>query len=124
MKKILVVDDEVDVCDFVMDFFGKRGFKVFHAHNGKEALPIVESEKPDIALLDIRMPEMDGITTLAAIKKSYPDTEVIMVTCIDDLEKMKDAEKLGAACYITKPLELDDLRTKVNLVLDNKKVKN
>lgn len=118
MKKILVVDDEVDVCDFVEGFFGKRGFQVLHAHNGKDSLPLIEKERPQIVLLDIRMPQMDGIATLAEIKNAHPDIEVIMVTCVDDLERMDEAKRLGAADYITKPLVLDELKTKVKSVLD------
>ena len=109
MPKILVVDDERDVCDFVKNFFGERGMDVLTASNGKEALAILEKEDPLVVLLDIRMPVMGGIDTLRAIKKKRADDRVIMVTCVDDLEKMAEAEKLGAETYITKPLVLDEL---------------
>ena len=88
MVKILVVDDEKDVCDFVKSFFEERGFKVFTASNGKEALPIAESEAPLIILMDIRMPHMDGIEALKHIKKKSPQNRVIMVTCVEDIDKV------------------------------------
>ena len=109
MDKILVVDDERDVCDFVKNFFEERGFKVYTAQNGKQAMSVVEREKPSTVLLDIRMPEMDGMETLGHIKKLWPETRVIMVTCVDDLDKMDEATKLGADTYITKPLVLEEL---------------
>jgi len=109
MVKILVVDDEKDVCDFVKSFFEERGFKVFTASNGKEALPIAESEAPLIILMDIRMPHMDGIEALKHIKKKSPQNRVIMVTCVEDIDKVDKTKELGAETYITKPLVLDEL---------------
>ena len=115
MSKILVVDDERDVCNFVKNFFEERGFEVLTALDGKQALTIAENENPLIVLLDIRMPEMDGIETLRCIKKKRPKDKVIMVTCVEDLDKMDEAKRLGAEAYITKPLVLGEL---VKAVMD------
>lgn len=109
MKKILVVDDEHDICDFVKTFFSDRGYVVFNALNGEEALSIVKTEKPDIVLLDVKMPGMDGMATLKHIKDIDRDIVVIMVTALEDQDKMNEAYRLGAADYITKPLVLDYL---------------
>ena len=109
MKEIMVVDDERDVCDFVKSFFQERDFKVITAMDGKQALELLEKEKPLVILLDIRMPHMDGLETLRHIKQKRPATDVIMVTCVDDIDKMEEARRLGAATYITKPLVLDEL---------------
>lgn len=109
MTKILAVDDEKEICNFVSDFFKERGYEVLTAGNGYEALKIVEKEEDLLVLLDIRMPKMDGIETLRLIKEKKPDTQVIMVTCVDDLEKMETAKEYGAETYITKPLVLDEL---------------
>ena len=106
MHKLLVVDDERDVCDFVKNFFEERGYKVLTAPNGKEAVSMAEKETPDTILMDIRMPKMDGITALENIKKRKPKCRVIMVTCVDDLDKMGRASELGADGYITKPFVL------------------
>jgi DNA-binding response OmpR family regulator len=109
MIKILVVDDEKDVCDFVQCFFSLRGYKVFTANNGEEAIGITEKEDPLIVLQDIKMPGIDGIETLRRMKQKRPNNRVIMVTGLDDTQRMKEATELGADGYITKPLVLDDL---------------
>lgn len=113
MIKLLVVDDELDVCDFTKSFFEKRGFEVFCAGGGEEAISITKAENPQIALLDIRMEEMDGITLLGHIKKINPSIIAIMVTAVDDMKKMEQARALGAKDYITKPLVLEELEKKV-----------
>lgn len=109
MPKILVVDDEQDICDFVKNFFSLRNFEVFSALNAEDAFTIIEREDPLIVLQDIRLPGMDGVEALRKIKEIRPNNRVIMVTCVDDVNKMNEAKKLGADGYITKPLILDDL---------------
>lgn len=113
MEKILIVDDEKDTCDFVQSFFGERGFKVYCAMNGHHALEVVEREKPDLILLDIRMRHMDGIETLKKIRKIDKKVKVIMVSAADEQEKMDAARALGAEKYITKPLILENLESTV-----------
>jgi DNA-binding response OmpR family regulator len=113
MVKILVVDDEMDVCDFTKSFFEQRGFEVFTAADGDAALSVVETIRPDIVLLDIRMKGMDGMEVLRHIKEMVPSMIVIMVTAVDDAEKMKEATNLGAKDYVTKPLILEELEKKV-----------
>ena len=113
MHKLLVVDDEHDICDFVKNFFNERGFQVFTALNGEEAISITKREKPEIILLDIKMQGMDGIATLKHIKEIDRNQKVIMVTALEDQDKMDEACKLGACEYITKPLVLDNLEQAV-----------
>ena len=109
MAKILVVDDEQDICNFVKNFFSLRKFEVFSALNADEAFAIAEREDPLIVLQDIRLPGIDGIEVLRRMKEMRPNNRVIMVTCVDDVNRMNEAKKLGADGYITKPLVLDDL---------------
>ena len=113
MRKILVVDDEHDICEFVSNFFRERGYEVFAALNGDEALSIVRKEKPELVLLDIKMKGMDGIAALKHIKSLDRNINVIMVTALEDVDKMNEASRLGASDYITKPLELDHLEQAV-----------
>ena len=113
MLRLLVVDDEVDICDFVKNFFKERNFDVFVAYNGSEALSIVETSRPDIVLLDIVMPGIDGIETLKMIKKIDNEVKVIMVTAVEDTEKANEAKRYGAVEYITKPLLLEQLERTV-----------
>ncbi len=114
MTKILVVDDEIDVCDFVKQFFEERNFRTFTALSGEEALRILKKEKPDIILLDIRMKKMDGIETLKRIREIDKDVKVIMVSAVDEQDKMKICRKLGASKYVTKPLVLEELEKVVS----------
>ena len=114
MRKILVVDDEHDICDFVKSFFSDRGYQVLTALNGDEAISIVKKEKPELVLLDIKMKGMDGIAVLKHIKDIDKSMIVIMVTALEDQDKMNEAYRLGAADYIAKPLVLDHLEETVN----------
>jgi len=109
MPKLLVVDDEHDICDFVKNFFVERGYVVQTALSGDDALKIVKKDKPDLVLLDIKMAGMDGIAVLKHIKEIDKAIRVIMVTALEDQEKMDEACRLGACEYITKPLMLDNL---------------
>jgi len=113
MKKILVVDDERDTCDFVKGFFEERGFQVLMAQSGAEALNIVRAEKPDVVLLDIKMKQMNGIETLKKIREKNKNVKVIMVTAVEDQDKIDIAHTLGVCKYITKPLILDELASSV-----------
>ena len=113
MPKILVVDDEHDICDFVKNFFQERGYEVLTALGGEEALAITKAEKPELILLDIKMKGMDGIATLKHLKELDKNQKVIMVTALEDRERMDEACKLGACDYITKPLVLDYLEQAV-----------
>ena len=113
MHKLLVVDDENDICDFVKAFFKDRGFNVLTALNGEEALSMAKKERPDLVLLDIKMKGMDGLAALKHIKELDRSIKVIMVTALEDQDKMHEAYKLGACDYITKPLILDYLEQAV-----------
>ena len=113
MHKLLVVDDENDICDFVKTFFKDRGFHVFTALNGEEALSIAKNERPDLVLLDIKMKGMDGLAVLKHVKELDRSIKIIMVTALEDQDKMREAYKLGACDYITKPLILDYLEQAV-----------
>lgn len=117
MRKILVVDDEQDICDFVKNFFQERGYEVLTALGGEEALEIIKNEKPELVLLDIKMKGMDGIATLKHIKEMNRHQKVIMVTALEDQDKIAESCKLGACEYITKPLILDYLEQTVEKTL-------
>lgn len=109
MAKILLVDDEADVCDFMFKFFEERNFEVLSAISGDEALLIIKRDHPDITLLDIRMKGRNGIEILREIKNIDNGAKVIMVTCVNDAKEMTRAKDLGAVAYVTKPLVLNDL---------------
>jgi len=113
MVKILVVDDEIEICDFVKNFFKEREFEVFTAYNGEEALSIIEMQAPQIILLDVKMPVMDGIQTLKELGKREVSGKIIMVTAVEEQDIMDEANQYGATRYITKPLSLLQLEEAV-----------
>lgn len=117
MQKILIVDDEQDICEFVRNFFQERGYEVLIAPDGEQALELTKKNNPELVLLDIKMKGMDGIATLKHIKELNKNQKVIMVTALDNQDKIAEACKLGACEYITKPLILDHLEQTVEKIL-------
>jgi DNA-binding response OmpR family regulator len=118
-KKLLIVDDEVEICEFLKSFFEERDFTVMTAHAGEQALLKVESFKPNVVLLDIQMPGMDGLQALRKIKEKFPATKVIMVTAVETQDKIEEAMRSGADNYITKPLSLEYLEKDVQEKIDS-----
>ncbi len=112
-KRLLVVDDEEEICDFLKSFFEDRQYIVETAHSGVQALEKVRKFNPHIILLDIQMPEMDGMKALKIIKQENPQIKVIMVTAVETQEKIEESMRLGADNYITKPLSLEYLENDV-----------
>lgn len=123
MKKLLVVDDEEEICDFLKTFFEEREFEVQTANSGIQALDSVQAVNPQVVLLDVHMPGMDGMSVLRQIKMRFPLVKVIMVTAIETQEKIEEAMRLGADNYITKPLSLEylekDVQEKIGLLTGN-----
>lgn len=115
MQKLLVVEDEAEVREFVANFFRKRDIDVITASNGKEALKLIEKQKPNLVLMDIQMPDMDGIETLRRIRKTDKSTKVIMVTGKNPQEEgaLERCRNFGVSDYIHKPLEVDMLEKTV-----------
>jgi len=113
MKLMLVVDDEVEICEFLKLFFEERDFQVKIANTGEDAIKSLDQENPDIVLLDISMPGMDGLTVLKRIKEKKMRCKVIMVTALETNVKIEEAMRLGADNYITKPLSLEYLERDV-----------
>ncbi len=113
MSKILVVDDEVKACDLLKRFLEKKGYDVITANNGEDAIAKVKNEKPDVILLDIRMPGMEGTEVLKRIREFDKDIGIIMVTAVKEEETGKKALKSGADEYITKPIDFNYLETSI-----------
>lgn len=109
MKKILVVDDEKPIREMLKRFLVKKGYEVYDADNGADALRIVGEQEPCIVLLDIRMPKTDGIEVLKKIKELKPDTGIIMITAVSETAVAEKCMEYGAFDYITKPISLEYL---------------
>ena len=110
---ILLVEDEANARKGLTQFLQGLDYDVITAANGNEAMALFKSEKPDLVISDIRMPEMDGIETLKRIKAIHPLVEVIMLTGHATFETAIQGMKLGAFDYLMKPCEIDDLITKL-----------
>lgn len=107
--KLLVVDDEEIICNYIEHRFKRKGLEVFFALSGEEALVIFEKEKPDIIILDIMMKGIDGVETVKRIKEKYSLPKVIIVSALDSQEKIAQLKPLGVSDYLTKPILLKDL---------------
>ncbi len=102
-EHILIVDDESFIREGIKLYFATEGYEVSAAANGKEALDFLAGQSIDLAILDIVMPGMNGVDLLRAMKKSYPETEVIMASGNGTLQIAVESMRLGAYDYITKP---------------------
>ncbi len=107
--KLLIVDDEVKFLDSIAQRLEMRGFDVTKAINGNEAIEATKREQYDIALLDLKMPGMDGKEVLKILKDEHKYIEVIILTGHGSLESAVECTKLGAFGYLPKPYELDKL---------------
>ena len=119
---VLIVDDETTIIESLEGILSDDGFEVIHAFNGYEALKKIETQSPDIVLLDIWMPGMDGIETLKEIKKIAPSLPVVMITGHGTIESAVDATKSGAYDFLEKPLSIDKVMVTINNALNFRKI--
>jgi UDP-3-O-[3-hydroxymyristoyl] N-acetylglucosamine deacetylase len=120
-KKVLIVDDEERVVQSIVGVLEDEGFRVAQARSGEEAIRVFQEEGPDITLLDIWMPGMDGIEILKRLKWIAPDCQVIMISGHATISTAMTAVKLGAFDFIEKPLSLDLLLMTIRRALDRQK---
>ncbi|HAJ33018.1 MAG TPA: Fis family transcriptional regulator [Candidatus Atribacteria bacterium] len=118
---ILIIDDEVDLCQTLSELLeGEEGYKVSIVNSGKNGLAKIKEEVPDLVLLDIKMPEMDGIETLEKIKAIDKDILVIMLTAYQTVDTAVKAMKLGAYDYISKPFNYEELKITIKRALETR----
>ena len=109
LATILIVDDEFSVRDSLQHWFRKDGYEVCAAADADEALATLEADAFDVALLDVRLPGMDGISLLSELRRRWPRTIVVMITAFASVDTAVQALKLGAADYVTKPINPEEL---------------
>ena len=122
MSKILVVDDEKGVCYSFKKVLNRRGYEVITANNGIEGVEQAGKENPDLVIMDVSMPKMDGLETLQRLKSLYPNLTVIMMTAHSTSDKAISAMKFGAYDYLTKPFDNDSLIALVEKAIMDKKM--
>lgn len=114
LKKILIVDDQFGIRVLLQEVLDREGYQIFQAPNGVVALEIVAQEHPDLVLLDMKIPGMDGLEILRNIRKMNIPTKVIMMTAYGELDLIQEAMEMGALAHFTKPFDIDELRQAVN----------
>ena len=115
MKRILVVDDKAMFRGALVAFLSTKGYEIAEAKDGPIALELFDSFDPDMVLLDIYMPEMNGIDVLKKIKERKPDADVIMLTAVNEKSIGEEAMKIGALDFIAKPFDFDQLETSLSV---------
>ncbi|MFA6220841.1 MAG: sigma-54 dependent transcriptional regulator [Desulfomonilaceae bacterium] len=120
--RVLIVDDEKDFCDILFRVVKKAGFTALVAHDGEMALDMIRQGLPDIVLLDVRMPGMDGIEVLKRARKLNPALPVLMITAYSGVHDAVEAIKQGAYDYLPKPLDNNALLAKIREAMLQKPV--
>ena len=111
IRKILIVDDEENARIGLSKLLQQEGYEVSSVANGYEALQFLSHEKVNLVISDINMPEMNGLAFLRELHRSYPSTQVIMITAYGGVESYLEAMNLGAFEYIHKPVKLEELKS-------------
>jgi response regulator RpfG family c-di-GMP phosphodiesterase len=118
----LVVDDEPRLRQVLLHLMRTDGFRCFEAGNGVEALEILERQEVSLVMSDMRMPRMDGIELLKQIRARWPDTGVVMITAVADVEVAVSCLASGAMDYLTKPFHLEEVRARVKQALEKRRL--
>ena len=111
-KKILIVDDNPEIIKLLEFRLKQWGYDVISSEDGLDCLQIADTEKPDLVLLDIRMPGLDGMSVCSELSTSH-NTPVIIVSGIKDEVIKENSEFFGAVDYVTKPINMDELKPKI-----------
>ena len=119
MATVLIVDDEADIRASLSGVLGDEGWRVLQAEDGTQALDLARRERPELVLLDIWMPDLDGIQVLRLLKDAEESPEVVVISGHGNIETAVKATKLGAFDFIEKPFSLDGLLRTVNRALDH-----
>lgn len=123
MADILVVDDEPSVAEAFTRFLQFEGHMAHVASSGEDALRHLELARPDLVVMDVRMPGLDGLQTLVEMRRLYPDLYVVIMTAFGTSQTSIDAIRAGAFDYLTKPLDLDHLRSVIQKALASQQVR-
>ena len=111
--RVLIADDEIEFASTIVTRLKLRSFAASMDNSGKDALAAIEQEQPDVLLLDLKMPDLDGLEVLASLKESYPGLAVIILTGHGSFEAGLKGMELGAYDYIMKPVDLNLLIAKI-----------
>jgi two-component system, response regulator, stage 0 sporulation protein F len=116
-KKILIVDDQYGIRILLNEVLQREGYDTYQAANGLQALDIVKDNVPDLILLDMKIPGMDGIEILKRVKALHSDMKVIIMTAYGELDMIQEAIDLGAITHFSKPFDISEIRDAVKKYL-------
>lgn len=111
--KVLIADDEVEFASTLQTRLNLRKFKTMMTNSGKATLAALTEDQPDVLVLDLKMPDLDGLEVLARVKETYPAIQVIILTGHGSFEAGREGMELGAFDYIMKPVDLNLLISKI-----------
>ena len=113
--RMLVVDDDEGLREYLQALASSRGFQVFAAPTGEDAIETLEQSRPDLVTLDLVLPGMDGLETLKRLKDRLPEVPVIMITAYGDADTKRTALENGAETLFTKPIDFGALRSEIDM---------
>jgi DNA-binding NtrC family response regulator len=121
--RILVVDDELFVRELLLEFLSSQGYEVSLAESGEKAVQLLQNQPARVALVDLKMPGMDGIQTLKEITKVVPHILTIIMTGYPTVESSIEALRFGAHDYVVKPFKLNDLKASIEKALGEQQLR-
>lgn len=121
-KKVLIIDDQTGIRRLLAEVMSRAGFKVLEARSGYEGADLAEKENPDIILLDMKMPGIDGLETLRRIRRENACVPVILMTAYGELELMEEAERLGITTNLGKPFDIMKVQDLIISILSDTSV--
>jgi DNA-binding NtrC family response regulator len=121
---VLIVDDDEVVCEVLSAYLRPRGYRIRPVHTGQDALEALLAGRPEVVLLDLRLPDMTGLEVLRRLREQQVESEVIIITGFASLDSALDAIKAGAFDYIVKPFKLGEVEISVRNAVDRLHLKN
>jgi two-component system nitrogen regulation response regulator GlnG len=122
-RRLLVIDDDEPICRLIRRIFGPEGFEVIVAESGEAGLERVASDSPDVVILDLQLPGIDGLQVLEKLRQSHPDLPVVLLTADTDVKTAVRATQLGAFDYRTKPIDHDEILVVIQRALETRVLK-
>lgn len=120
MSRLLIIDDNIDICTLLKRYLGKKGYEVEIAHSGEAGLALFKKTKFDLVLCDYRLPDKDGLEIIQSLKSHYPGVEIIVITGYSDVKLAVQVIKKGAYDYVTKPIHPEEILHTIKAALTKK----
>ncbi|HYM52156.1 MAG TPA: sigma-54 dependent transcriptional regulator, partial [Candidatus Dormibacteraeota bacterium] len=121
-RSVLVVDDDTQIRSLLTELLNSNGYKARPAKTGAEALAAIAKERPDLVMMDVKLPDQDGIDVLKALRREHPELEVIVMTAFGGSSSAIKAMEHGAYDYVTKPFDIDDLLATLRRVFEHREL--